>query len=182
VADASLKYFTYSDFISPDECDTLAAWISKNHQTDFFAQAGHPGTIRKTTRFSKDVVYPDIAFVVQDRIDSLVKELFSLDEITRVPSFPKGMYASIGTQNDWCQVHKDPRYLPNHFTYHFNIMLSDYENADLYIEDTLVKLSKSDGILYPVSELEHYTTKLTDTNPRLFWCFGYCIPIKKVLQ
>jgi len=181
MVDKSLKYFTYADFISPNECATLADWISKNHQTDFFAQAGHPGTIRKTTRFSKYVVYPDIAFVVQDKIDNLVKELFNLDDIKRVPSFPKGMYASIGTQNDWCQAHKDPRHLPNHFTYHFNIILSDYENADLYIEDTLVKLSKSDGILYPVSELEHYTTKLTDTNPRLFWCFGYCIPIVDML-
>ena len=179
---ANLKYFTYTDFISTDECDILAAWIVENQQTDFFAQAGHPGTIRKTTRFSKSVVYPDIAYIVQDKIDILVKELFSLDDVTRVPSFPKGMYASIGIPNDWCQAHKDPRYLPNHFTYHFNIMLNEYEDADLYIEDNLVQLSKSDGILYPVSELAHYTTKLTGTNPRLFWCFGYCIPIKKVLQ
>ena len=160
----------------------MSAWIVEHQLTDFFAQAMHPGTIRKTTRFSKNVVYPDIAYAVQDKIDILVKELFNLDDIIRVPSFPKGMYASIGTQNDWCQAHKDPRYLLNHFTYHFNIILSEYENADLYIEDNLVKLSKSDGILYPVSELEHCTTKLIDTNPRLFWCFGYCIPIKKVLR
>jgi hypothetical protein len=173
----SLKYFTYADFISTDECDTLASWIIENQQTDFFVQALHPGTIRKTTRFSKDVVYPDIAYAVQDKIDILVKELFKLDDITRVPVFPKGMCASIGTQDDRCQSHKDPRYLPNHFTYHFNIILSEHENADLYIENNLVKLSKSDGILYPVSELEHYTTKLTDTTPRLFWSFGYCIPV-----
>ena len=182
MVDTNLKYFTYADFISPDECDTLADWIIRNQQTDFFAQSIHPGTIRKTTRFSKDVVYPNIAYVVQNKIDSLVKELFNLDHIRRPPSFPEGMCVSIGTPDDWCKAHKDPKYLPNHFTYHFNIILSEHENADLYIENNLVKLSKSDGILYPVSELEHYTTPLTGNNPRMFWCFAYCIPIKKVLQ
>ena len=182
MVDTNLKYFTYTDFVSHDECDILAAWIIKNHQTDFFVTAEHPGTIRRTTRFSEDVVYPDIVYVIQDKVDILVKELFNLDDITRVPSFPKGMHASIGTQHDWCQSHKDPRYLPDHFTYHFNIMLTEYEKVDLYIEQRLVKLSKAEGILYPVSELAHYTTKLTGTNPRMYWCFGYCIPIKKVLQ
>ena len=88
------------------------------------------------------------------------------------------MYGSYGTVGDSCQIHKDPRYLMNHITYHFNIMLNEYEGANLYIENELVNLGKLDGVLYPVSEVNHHTTELIGTNPRIFWCFGYCIPLQ----
>jgi len=173
-----MKYHKYTNFITAEDCDELASWIVKNQNSKYFLDAYHPGAIRKTTRFSNDVVYPKTAYRVQENIDNVVKDLFKLDTVKRVQSFPNGMYASIGTPGDCCEEHVDPRYLANHYTYHFNVILSDYENADLFVDRHLVTLSKLDGILYPVSELLHYTTKLTNTNSRLFWCFGYCIPIK----
>jgi hypothetical protein len=176
-----MNYSLFENFITEKECKILYDWIIEHKNTNLFTVPGHPGTIRKTTRFSKKITYPDIAYDIQKNIDNKIKDFFELDHLEHVSAFPDGMYASIGQTNDSCKIHKDPRYIVNHITYHFNIILSEYENADLYIEDKLVKLNKRDGILYPVSEVDHYTTKLTGTNPRLFWCFGYCIPLQKTI-
>ena len=173
------NYYTYDDFISESESEALGQWILDNYQNNNFKKAGHPGTIRKTTRFSKSIEYPDQAYTIQKRIDALITELFKLDMIVRVPDFPDGMYGSYGFKGDACQIHTDPRWIKNYITYHFNIMLSTYQNGDLYVNHNLVKLKKTDAVLYPVSELPHYTTELTGSEPRLFWCFGYCVPLHK---
>lgn len=173
-----MKYQIFKEFISLEDANTLANWIIEKQNTNIFSKAGHPGTIRQTTRFSKNITYPKVSFLIQDKVDQEIKSIFNLNKIQRVDSFPQGMYGSYGSVGDSCQIHRDPRYLMNNITYHFNIMLNEYEGANLYIENELVNLGRLDGILYPVSEVSHYTTELTGVNPRLFWCFGYCIPLQ----
>ena len=172
------QYKIFQNFILEKESLELSDWILKHHSTLMFAKSKHPGTIRKTTRFSKNIAYPKLSFDLQNKIDLEIKKIFNLKEILRVPDFPYGMYGSYGKAGDSCGVHTDRRWFSDHITYHFNVMLTDYENADLYINDELINLKKTDGILYPVSEVPHYTTELTGTNPRMFWCFGYCIPLQ----
>ena len=174
----SYKYHVYKNFISEDESEIFNIWILNNYDTNTFRKTHHLGTVRKTTRGNKNILYPNIAFDIQKRIDNVIKNLFNIDELVRVPDFYHGMYGSYGTEGDAVRIHKDPRWFNNFITYHFNIMLSNYENGELYIDNNLVPLNKTDAVLYPVSELTHYTSKLTGTKPRMFWCFGYCIPIQ----
>lgn len=167
----------FSNFITLEECDDLANWITQNYNANNLVDMTHPGTIRKSTRFSKDIIYPDTAFIIQSKIDKILKSMFRMKTIKKVPSFYKGMYASYGTVGDACEAHRDPVWFEDTKTYHFNIMLSDYTGARLIIENDIVDLKKLDGILYPVSEVTHSTTELTGNQPRLFWCFGYSIAI-----
>ena len=169
------KYYIFKNFISNEECEILSSWILKNFETETFTSPPHPGTIRKSTRRSKIVEYPKNAFEIQERINQEILKTINLKKIRYVPTFPNGMYASYGYENDTCLTHKDPVYIPKTTTYHFNIILSDYENGKLIIENEILDLEKKDGILYPVSNMQHSTTKLTGKNPRLFWCFGYCV-------
>jgi hypothetical protein len=172
------NYILFKNFVSEQECNELSEWIIKNQPTLMFAKSKHVGTVRKTTRFSKHIVYPSLCFDLQNKIDLIIKDTFGLNEVTRVPNYPHGMYASYAKIGDACGEHTDSRWLPNHITYHFNIMITSYENADLFIEGKLIPIQKTDGILYPVSEVLHYTSELTGINPRMFWCFGYCIPLQ----
>jgi hypothetical protein len=171
------KYFIFKNFISEEECYILSNWILKNFQTNVFINSEHPGTRRKTTRFSNIVEYPNTAYEIRERVDQLIFKTVNVESVNRLGAYPESMYASYGYENDLCVSHKDPAYIPGTKTYHFNIILSDYENGKLVIEDTVIDLEKKDGILYPVSDLEHSTTKLTGDKPRLFWSFGYCIKL-----
>ena len=130
-----MNYHIFKEFISLEDANTLIDWINAKQSTNTFSRAGHPGTIRQTTRFSKNVIYPKVSFTIQNLVDEKIKSLFNLSKIQRVPSFPHGMYGSYGKVGDSCQIHKDPRYVSKHITYHFNIMLTDYEGANLYIEN-----------------------------------------------
>lgn len=168
----------FKNFASEQECQELSEWIGKRQSSLMFAKSKHPGTIRKTTRFSKNISYPKVCFDLQNRIDIEIKKTFNINEITRVPDFPYGMYGSYGKIGDSCKEHTDRRWFSDHVTYHFNLMLTEYENANLFIEGNLIPIQKTYGILYPVSEVLHYTTELTGVNPRMFWCFGYCIPLQ----
>jgi hypothetical protein len=169
------KYYIFKNFISEEECEILSSWILENFETKNFTVPPHKGTNRKSTRLSKLVEYPKIAFEIQERINQEIPNTINSKKIKYVPKFPNGMYASYGYENDVCLTHKDPIYIPKTTTYHFNVILSDYENGKLIIENEILDLEKKDGVLYSVSEMEHSTTKLTGKNPRLFWCFGYCV-------
>jgi hypothetical protein len=169
------KYYIFKNFISNEECKILSSWILENYETKNFTSPIHFGTKRKSTRLSKLVEYPKNVFEIQERINQEIPKTINSKKLNYVPDFPNGMYASFGYENDICLTHKDPIYLPKTTTYHFNIILSDYENGKLIIENEILNLEKKDGILYPVSKVKHSTTKLTGKNPRLFWCFGYCV-------
>ena len=172
------KYSIFKNFISNEECEILSSWILENFKTMNFKDSIHPGTKRKTTRLSGWVEYPKKAFEIQERINLEIIKLINPKQLNYVPKFINGMYVSYGYKDDICLVHKDPIYIPNSTTYHFNIILSDYENGKLIIENEILDLEKKDGILFPVSDTLHSTTKLTGENPRLFWCFGYCLELE----
>lgn len=172
------KVFIFKQFISDNECDNLSNWILSNFESPMFKQSKHAQTKRVTTRPSPwdNVIYPTAAYQIQKKIDFKIKDIFKIYDLKRVPVFPDGMYASYGFRGDICQLHTDHSWIEGHITYHFNIMLSDNEGGDLIIENNKFSLNKKDGILYPVSELSHSTTELL-SEPRLFWSFGYCIPL-----
>jgi hypothetical protein len=172
------KYNIFKNFISNEECEILSSWILENFETTNFKDSIHPGTKRKSTRLNKSVEYPINAFEIRERINLEIIKSINPKQLNYVPKFPSGMYASYGYEDDICLTHKDPIYIPNTTTYHFNIILSDYEDGKLIIENEILDLEKKDGILYPVSSMLHSTTKLTGEKPRLFWCFGYCLELK----
>ena len=172
-------YEIFENIISEEESQILSKWVLENNKSSVFINTTHPGTIRRTTRTNviQNIKYPKTAYDIQLRINNILKKYFNLDSLIYSPKYTDGMYFSIGFRGDYCEPHIDPIYIKNTITYHFNIILSEYENGKLIIDNDIVELNKLDGILYPVSELKHSTTKLTGTNPRIFCCFGYCIPL-----
>lgn len=174
----NLKYTIFKNIISEEECIILSNWILENNLSNNFVNAIHPGTIRRTSRTHvlNKINYPDVSFSIQKRIDNILKDKFKLKSLTYCPKYNDGMYAEIGFIGDSCEAHVDPIYIKDTTTYHLNIILSDYENGKLIIENEVVELNKLDAILFPVSDLMHSTTKLTGNKFRMFWCFGFCIP------
>jgi hypothetical protein len=173
------NYKIVKKFITKNEKNTLVDWILKNKDTEVFSDGLHTGTVRKTTRwahFNKiNLKYPDTAYYIRNRVDEFIFKNFKSDKIMRVPVFIDGMYASIASMGDCCEEHRDPLYVEDHITYHFNIMLTEHTDSKLIVNNEIVELNETDAILLPVSELIHGTTKLESKNYRMFWCFGYSI-------
>lgn len=158
--------------VTPDEKDSLVSWITDTKDGDFFKWSGHPGTIRQTTRFSDDVVYPELAFTIRDRI----KERLGITT-NFYPNYPSGMVATYGHTDDECSVHMDPIWYENHFTYHCILLLSKPEDGGIPIIDGIqYSMEEGDGLCYPVSEIPHESSKMTGNKPRILWIFGYSIP------
>lgn len=160
------------NIVSEKEIKKLVDWISLNKDTSLFRWSGHPGTRRRTTRFSLDVDYPDISYKIRDRIKSQlgIKSDY-------YPDYPDGMVASYGYARDECSFHKDPIWFENHITYHCVVLLSAPESGGIpIIGDVEYPLEEGDGVYYPVSEIIHGTTKLIGNKPRILWIFGFSIP------
>jgi len=171
------NYKIIKQFISKNEKDILVDWIIKNKDTEVFLDADHPGTVRKTTRWSNPrLKYPEVCYQIRNRIDEFVLSNFNINKIVRVPAFVDGMYASIALKGDCCEEHCDPIYVKGHITCHFNVMLSYHNDSKLLVDNKIVELNETDAILLPVSQIPHGTTRLENEMHRMFWCFGYCIP------
>jgi hypothetical protein len=162
-----------TDIVTPKEKEELINWILDNKEKDFFMWSGHPGTIRRTTRFSENVVYPELAFTVQNRI----KERLGITT-NFYPKYPFGMVATYGHADDECSVHTDPVWYENHFTFHCILMLSKSEEGGVPIIDGIpYPMEEGEGLCYPVSEIPHGTDKMIGDKPRILWIFGYSIPL-----
>jgi len=158
--------------LDEEKCE-LADWIKHNKDKDFFKWSGHSGTIRRTTRFSDKVVYPELAFIIQKRI----KEFLGITS-NLYPNYPFGMVATYGHAGDECGLHKDPVWYENHFTFHCVLLLSKPEHGGVpIIGDIQYPMEEGDGLCYPVSEIPHGTNKMTGDKPRILWIFGYSIPL-----
>lgn len=159
------------NLINQFEKNELANWIYLNKDSAFFKEASHPGTIRKTTRFSEDVPYPFLSFVLKHRI---INQLGISDYID--PPYPYGMIASFGTLGDRCEQHTDPVWFNNYCTLHCVVMLSSPESSYPIINNVKYSsFSCCDGLFYPVSFYKHGTTTLEGIVPRLLWIFGFCV-------
>lgn len=162
------------NLITVSERDTLVEWIESNIGTDVFSLSGHEGTVRLTTRFSNNnvVMYPSIVYNIRDRIKKI------LDIRTDFyPSYPHGMVASYGLEEDECSMHTDPVWFDNHITYHCVLLLNSPESGGVpLINGQYYPMEELEGLYYPVSEVEHGTTKLIGNVPRLLWIFGFSIP------
>lgn len=165
----------FRNFITETECKLLTDWIIENHTTEVFRNSNHPGTVRVSTRYSHPIKFPKVSYEIQKRIEDKIIEIFKNKEIYTIPNFFDGMYASYGFEGDKCERHTDPVYIPNHTTYHCNLILTDHQGGRLILDDKEYILNKKDIILYPVSLIPHETTKLVGEKARMFWNFGYCI-------
>jgi hypothetical protein len=160
------------NIITAQEKNTLLEWITDNKEGEYFKWSDHPGTIRRTTRFSDVVVYPELAFDIQKRI----KEALGITS-NYYPDYPFGMVATYGQADDECSFHTDPVCYENHFTFHCVLLLSKSEEGGVpIIGDTMYHMEECDVLCYPVSEIPHGTTKVTGNKPRILWIFGYSIP------
>ncbi len=162
-----------NNLITPEEKDSLISWIVDNKDGNLFKWSGHAGTIRRTTRFSDNVIYPELAFTVRDRI----KERLGITT-NFYPNYPYGMVATYGHADDECSFHTDPVWYENHFTFHCILMLAKPEHGGIpIIGDVQYPMEEGDGLCYPVSEIPHGTNKMTGDKPRILWIFGYSIPL-----
>jgi len=165
------KYKTYKNFITDKEADLLCKWIDNN--INFFQDAAMGGK-RLTSRFSDTVIYPDLAFNIQNRI---IKKLKLKDYL--MTEYKDGMVASCAYPGDHCYLHRDPVYQEGYQTLHCNILLSDIKGGEPFVlknpvEEEIIKVSKKDMWTYIVSDIFH-GSKLLIENERKMWVFGFCV-------
>jgi len=157
------------NIISVEERNDLVSWIVSN--TNTFSVSGHPGTIRLTTRFLEEANYPEVAFLIRSRIEERLGITSPL-----YPPFPSGMVASYGDSGDECGFHIDPVWFTGYKTYHCVVLLTKPDHGGIpVIGGKEYPIDECEGLFYPVSEIEHGTTMMTGSSPRLLWIFGFCI-------
>jgi hypothetical protein len=163
------------NFISEGECEELSQWMLK--KLPCLQVAKHPGTNRLTTRYLKSVDFPKIAFDVQSKI---IKH-FGMT-LSNPPPFCNGMIASYGWEGDACECHVDPRWHPNHVTFHCNILsMKPLTGGHVIVDKTVFQLNVGDMMCYPVSELTHGTTRIEGEKARLLWIFAFCVPMHQLM-
>tara|TARA_R100001086_G_scaffold249138_1_gene187925 strand:+ start:307 stop:801 length:495 start_codon:yes stop_codon:yes gene_type:complete len=157
------------NFINDEDCDKLSEWIEDRKDLDLFQDANMKGN-RLTTRYTtKDIVYPQVAFEIRNKIITHL----NLKNFKLAP-FKYGMYASIAFKGDDCYLHKDPRHFENHITLHCNLKLNDTDGGDVLIEKDNYEVQKGDIWIYPTSEINHGSNTLL-SDKRLIWVYGFCI-------
>jgi hypothetical protein len=163
------------NFLSSEECDKLSKWISINQGTPYFQSADHEGCFRQTTRGVevKKIPFPVTAYIVRDKIfDYFYLKNFEV----KYPFYHDAMIASYGFAPDECGVHKDPEYYEGFGTYHCLCLLTQPEQGGTPVLDGVeYPMNKGDLLWLPVSKVNHGTTKLVGSIPRLLWIFGFCI-------
>jgi hypothetical protein len=170
------------NLITQDEKNILVDWILQNKDTEMFRKAEHPGTVRKTTRYSlAQISYPDIAFKIRDRVINMFN-INKYSELTKEHGYPHGMIATYGFGTDECETHVDYIWHPKHTTWHCVLLLTTPENGgDLVIEEVPCNIQECEGIYFPVSKMFHSSTRLQGDQNRLLWIFGFSIPEQKLI-
>ena len=159
------------NFIDEYTVTQLNKWTLENYNNSFFKDAnmGSPGT-RLTTRYSQDFLFPDIAYIIKEKISNLLQ----LDY--RVPSYKDGIVNGIGFIGGSIREHKDPIWYPDTFTLHCNIISQKPISGGVtFINGTSFETQPGDLLLYPVSELYHSVDTIQGNIPRILWVFGYSI-------
>lgn len=125
---------------------------------------------RMTTRYSTNFSFP----VTASRVQSHVIGFLGLSEYIIAP-FNQGMIADIALPGDTCYMHTDRVWKEGFITMHCNIYLSNFTGGEAIVENTVIKLSRGDMLVYPVSIVNHGSLKVQPPDARLLWTFGFCI-------
>ena len=163
------KYKVLKNFLSEEECSFLNNWILKNKDQSFFTNAGMNG-IRITTRYSKNIPFPEEAFFIKKKLINRLK----LPEVKH-PPFDKGMVASYASVGDTLYSHTDPIWEKGLKTLHCNVVLSASEGGLPIIENQILNIKKGDMWCYLVSDTYHGCSLVTGKIPRTMWVFGFLI-------
>mgnify|MGYP003139724678 FL=1 len=157
------------NFIEKKNCDKLSEWIFDRQKSGLFQDANMKGK-RITTRYTaKDIVFPQAAFEIRNKIIAHL----GIKNFKLAP-FRYGMYASVAFKGDTCYLHKDPRYYRNHYTMHCNIKLNDSDGGDVLVNEQSYKINKGDMWVYKTSEVNHGSNELL-SDLRLVWVYGFCV-------
>ena len=154
----------YKDFINKKEVDDLCHWIDNNKQN--FEDANMGGN-RITSRFIDTMQYPQVAYIIKDRIE----------EELNIKDF-NYMAASCAYPEDHCYLHKDPK-KQNYDTLHCNLFLSDIEGGQAYIQKTpteedIIPFTKGSMMCYYVSKVYH-GSKILKKGERKMWVYSFSI-------
>lgn len=162
--------FVLDDFLSADECDTLADWTIANLQSGHFSNACG----RVSTRFARQrVPFPDVAYEAQARLIRIM----GLEGVAKAP-FSDGVYSgysrSVGEY--YYAPHRDPVYIGGTYTLHCNVVTTDSLGGEVKIErHGTIEMRKGRLVAYPVSELMHEVNAAKADGPRNLWVFGFCV-------
>lgn len=174
-----MKPFYPAICLNPSELSELTEWVIRYSGTQMFSDANMGGN-RKTTRFnnSGSLKFPATAYAVRNRI----AEMLGFD-FEKKPGFSDGMVASWAGEGDTCYYHKDPVWHEGLITAHCNVLLQAPEKGGkLFVEGQKYEMQVGKPICYPVSEVDHGTTKIIGSTPRIMWVFGFCVTKEKAME
>lgn len=161
----NFNYKLYKNFIQNIDVKILSKWIDDNKH--FFQDAGMGGN-RITSRFLKNITYPEVAYKLKNKIEKKLK----LKEFNN-------MAASCAYPGDHCYLHRDPVCKEGYHTLHCNIFLSNVEGGEAFIQKTpveedIIKFTKSNMLCYKVSKIYH-GSKLLIKGERKMWIYSFSV-------
>ena len=151
----------------------LNNWTKVNSiNENYFEESGNnPFSTSYTTRFKKNVVFPDVAYNLQQKIIDYFKwsdyKLRYGHGIINTICYPR------------CEVfeHIDGKIIEGYTTYHCNIVTCAPESGgNTIIEGKVYKIAENDLLCYAVSRLKHSVNLITGSRLRIVWIFGFHLP------
>jgi hypothetical protein len=172
------------NFISPEEVESLNSWCLKNYTKSFFRDPNmdrYHQRSRLTTRGcgldNITINYPKESYNIQNK---LIKEL-NIKKPLYPPPFYNGIVNGIGFKNGSIFSHRDPIYFQNTFTLHCNfITKKSIHGGTTIINQKEYDINESDSLVYVVSHQDHEVTPIDGNEPRILWCYGFCISEKEL--
>jgi hypothetical protein len=158
--------------LNNQDLKTLNHWVVDNKDSVVFKDANMGGN-RLTTRYTdnKKFTFPEQAYCIRQKLSKVLDF-----QIEIVPNFKDGMVASYALPGDTCYAHRDPRYVPELWTVHCNVILTaPQKGGELVVDGTHYEMPVGKFICYPVSEVTHKTLKIFGLTPRIMWVFGFCV-------
>jgi hypothetical protein len=171
------------NFLSLGECDELNTWTINHYSQPYFTDPNmdsyHKGT-RFTTRGKNKVInYPDKAYKIQDRIESLL----NIQNPLYPRQFYNGIINGVGLEHGSIFKHKDPVYYPGTITVHCNFLTQKPIGGGVTIIGEIeYDINEGDMLMYAVSEIHHEVTAIIGEKIRIIWCYGFCLSPDKVRE
>ena len=179
------KVLIVRNFISKEDCEILKNWAvqSVEQNKNFvpgitFDQDGMKRTIvRLTTRISDSIEYPDLAYIIQNRIMDLFPKL-KTQPIIDGPlngGGKDGIVVSVTYNQGDVYEHVDPRVQNSSCVgLRCNILMSvPDEGGMLYVDNKPCDLNPGDLHCYLVTEYKHRVDICSGNTPRVLFMYGW---------
>jgi hypothetical protein len=161
------------NFITPDECALLNAWVYKGVANKWLAMGVHTDKRLTSRMYGHRFEYPNEVLDLSCKIRSFAGIAnYKLIWVGR-----DGIVVSYTPPGGDVFSHKDPKSSIGYSALRCNIMTQAADDGgELFVDGNKINIGVGDLHCYLASDFEHYVTEVKGNTPRILWMFGACVP------